>query len=127
MSNSLLEKQKDLIELVKQGKFVEGMEEYYADDAVNVESNGSFIEGKDAIIANEKEILSKVAAFHGIDVKSTGVGEDDGAGNGVTFAEYAMNVDLKDGSTFSPEQVQVTRWENGKAKRITFYYDPAKA
>ena len=71
-------------------------------------------------------ILSNVAAFHGLEVKSLGVGEDDGKGNGVTFAEYSLRVDLKDGSTFNPDQVQVTRWEGGKAKRITFYYDPAK-
>ena len=54
------------------------------------------------------------------------LGQDDGAGNGVTYAEYKLTVDMKDGSTFNPDQVQVTRWREGKAYHIKFYYDPSK-
>jgi len=121
---SLLEKTKTIMEQLKNGQFVEGMEEFYADDAVNEETDGRQTVGKAAIIANEKEILANVKAYHGIDVKAVGVGEDDGAGNGVTFAEYKLTVDLKDGSQFNPDQVQVTRWKDGKAVHIKFYYDP---
>ena len=124
MSQSLLEAQHDIIHMIKQGLFVEGMEKYYADDAVNIEPVGEPRVGKAAIIANEHEILKQVAAFHGIDVRSVGVGEDDGNGNGVTFAEYKISVDMKDGSKFNPDQVQVTRWVGGKAKEIKFYYNP---
>jgi hypothetical protein len=124
MSESLLDITKRMIEGLKEGKFVEGMEEFYADDAVNEEPTGATVEGKDKIIANEKEILSNVAAYHGIEIKSIGVGEDDGSGNGVTFAEYKLSVDMKDGSKFNPDQVQVTRWENGKVKHAKFYYNP---
>ncbi len=124
MSTSLLEKTRDMINGLKDGRFVEGMEAYYADDAVNEEPTGAKVVGKAAIIANEKEVLANVAAYHGIEIKSIGVGQDDGQGNGVTFAEYKLNVDMKDGSKFNPDQVQVTRWENGKAKHIKFYYNP---
>ncbi len=124
MSESLLDKTKRMIEALKQGQFVEGMEEFYADHAVNEESNGAKIEGKANIIANEKNILEQVAAYHGCEIKSFGAGEDDGQGNGVTFAEYKLSVDMKDGSKFNPDQVQVTRWENGLAVHIKFYYDP---
>ncbi len=112
--------------MLREGRFVEGMERFYADDAVNEEATGARIEGKAAIIENERKVLEQVAAYHGIEVLSTGVGDDDGNGNGVTFAEYALRVDLRDGSTFNPRQVQVTRWRDGLAHRITFYYDPAK-
>lgn len=123
---SLLELQNMIMEQLQAGEFIQGMEDHYADDAVNEEPTGTRIEGKANIIANERKILEGVAAFHGCTVRSTGVGEDDGAGNGVTFAEYELNVAMKDGSTFNPKQVQVTRWKNSKAKRITFYYDPAQ-
>lgn len=123
---SLLEMQKPILEQLQAGEFVKGMEDYYADDAVNEEASGASIQGKANIIENEKKILEQVAAYHGCTVHSFGVGEDDGNGNGVTFAEYELRVDMKDGSTFNPKQVQVTRWRGGKAYRITFYYDPAK-
>ena len=125
MSESLLQKTQRMITDLEQGRFVEGMEEFYADDAVNEEPTGATIEGKSAIIANEKAVLENVAAYHGIEIKSIGVGEDDGSGNGVTFAEYKLSVDMKDGSKFNPDQVQVTRWVDGKAKHIRFYYNPS--
>lgn len=107
------------------GEFVQGMETFYADDAINEEANGDQVVGKAKIIANEHIILEQVKAFHGCTVRSIGA-NDDGNGNGTTFAEYELKVDMKDGTSFNPKQVQVTRWENGLAKHIQFYYDPAK-
>lgn len=124
MSENLLDKAKRMVENLREGKFVEGMEEFYADDAVNEEANGVTIEGKEKIIANERKVLEGVATYHGIEIRSFGVGEDDGKGNGVTFAEYKLNVDMKDGSNFNPDQVQVTRWRGGKAVHNKFYYNP---
>lgn len=122
---SLTDMQNTIIEQLKRGEFVQGMEEFYAEDAVNEEASGAKTVGKRAIIENEKKILEGVAAFHGVTVHAAAA-HDDGNGNGVTFMEYSVRVDLKDGGTFNPDQVQVTRWENGKAKHIRFYYDPAK-
>jgi hypothetical protein len=95
-----------------------------ADDVVNEEPTGVRTEGKALLIENEKQTLENVATYHGIEIRSIGVGEDDGKGNGVTFAEYKLSVDMKDGSKFNPDQVQVTRWQDGKAKHIKFYYNP---
>lgn len=124
MSQSLLSKTHRIMEMLRDGQFVEGMEEFYADDVINEEVGGAVIEGKANLIAHEKNVLENVAAYHGIDVKSVGAGEDDGQGNGVTYAEYKLTVDMKDGSRFNPDQVQVTRWENGRAKHVRFYYNP---
>jgi ketosteroid isomerase-like protein len=124
MSESLLDKTHRIIDMLKQGQFVEGMEEFYADDVVNEEPTGEKTVGKATIIANEKVILSNVAAYNGCEVRSIGVGEDDGNGNGVTYAEYKLSVDMKDGSKFNPDQVQVTRWKNGQAIHNKFYYNP---
>jgi ketosteroid isomerase-like protein len=123
-SESLLTKTQHILDMLVKGEFVEGMEEFYADDVVNEEPTGATIRGKLAIIENEKNILQQVKAYHGIEIKAVGVGEDDGKGNGVTFAEYKLSVDMKDGSKFNPDQVQVTRWKDGKAVHIKFYYNP---
>lgn len=124
MSESLLDKTKRILEQLQKGQFVEGMEEFYADDVVNEEPTGDKVAGKATIIANEHEILANVAAYHGCEVRSVGVGEDDGHGNGVTYAEYKLSVDMKDGSKFNPDQVQVIRWKGGKAVHNKFYYNP---
>ena len=124
MNEILLDRTRRMIEGLEDGKFVEGMEEFYADDVVNEEPTGVRTEGKALLIENEKQTLENVATDHGIEIRSIGVGEDDGKGNGVTFAEYKLSVDMKDGSKFNPDQVQVTRWEGGKAKHIRFYYNP---
>ncbi len=123
-TGSLLGKTQQILDMIAKGQFVEGMETFYADNAINEEPTGASIQGKQAIIDNEKNVLQQVAAYHGIEVKSIGVGQDDGNGNGVTFAEYKLSVDMKDGSKFNPDQVQVTRWKNGKAAHIKFYYNP---
>ena len=125
MSESLLDKTKRMVGGLKEGKFVEGMEEFYAEDVVIEEPTGVKTVGKATIIANEKVVLEGVAVYHGIEIKSFGAGEDDGKGNGVTFAEYKLSVEMKDGSKFNPDQVQVTRWENGQANYVRFYYNPA--
>jgi len=124
MSDSLLEKINIIMQQLKKGQFVEGMEAFYADDVVNEEPTGAKTVGKAVIIANEHEVLANVAAYHGCEVRSVGVGEDDGRGNGVTYAEYKLSVDMKDGSKFNPDQVQVTRWKDGKAVHNKFYYNP---
>jgi ketosteroid isomerase-like protein len=123
-SESLLTKTQHILDMLVKGEFVEGMEKFYADNVVNEEPTGATIRGKLAIIENEKNILQQVKAYHGIEIKAVGVGEDDGKGNGVTFAEYKLSVDMKDGSKFNPDQVQVTRWKDGKAVHIKFYYNP---
>lgn len=122
--STLLEKTQQIMDMLKEGQFVEGMEQFYASDVVNEEPTGAIIQGLDALVAHEKDVLANVAAYHGIEVKSVGVGADDGDGNGVTFAEYKLTVDMKDGSKFNPDQVQVTRWKDGKAAHIKFYYNP---
>ena len=45
MNESLLAKTQRMIEDLVHGKFVEGMEEFYADHAVNEEPTGDRIEG----------------------------------------------------------------------------------
>jgi ketosteroid isomerase-like protein len=121
---SILDNTHAMMEQLRQGDFLTGMEQYYAEDAVNEECTGAKVVGRDAIIANEKSVLEGVQTFHGVTVHAV-AGHETSPGNGVTFAEYSVRVDMKDGSTFNPDQVQVTTWVNGEATHIKFYYDPA--
>ncbi|QDV70877.1 hypothetical protein Poly24_46100 [Rosistilla carotiformis] len=122
--SELLEMQRTFVQRCAKGEFVEVMEDYYADDAYQIEGDGSRREGKANMIAFEKQFLTQVKQFHGIDLGSIAVASDDGKGNGVTMAEYTIKADMIDGSKFWPEQVQVSTWKNGKIIAVRFYYDP---
>ena len=121
---SIIDNTKKIMQQLTAGDFVSGMEEFYAEDAINEEVTGAQTIGKRAIIENEHKILAGVKTFHKVIVRAVS-GLETSPGNGVAFAECSIRVDMEDGSTFNPDQVQVTRWENGKAKHIKFYYDPA--
>jgi len=123
--SDLLEMQRTFVERCAKGEFVEVMEDYYAENAVQLEADGTRREGRSNMVEFEKEFLTKVETFHGIEIGSMAVASDDGNGNGITMAEYKIMADLKDGSKFWPDQVQVTKWENGKIVELKYYYDPS--
>ena len=124
-TRSLQELQEEFGARVQKGEFVEVMEDFYADEVFQVEGNGERREGKAAIINFEKEFLTQVAAFNGVEVRSLAVASDDGQGNGTTLAEYSIDADLKGGKGFKPEQVQVSQWSKGKIVAIRYYYAPS--
>jgi hypothetical protein len=73
---------------------------------------------------HEKDFLTKVKTFHGVDIGSIAVASDDGNGNGVTMAEYTIKAEMQDGTKFWPEQVQVSTWKDGKIVALSYYYNP---
>ena len=123
MNESLIYERARMIRDLVLVKFVEVMEEIYTDRAINEESTGDRTEGKQTIIADEKQVLENVVAFHGCENRSIGVASDDSAGKGVMYAEDKLTVDMKDGGQFNPGQMPVTQWEDGKAKHDCSYYN----
>ena len=123
--SDLLEMQRTFVERCAKGEFVEVMEDYYAEDAYQIEKgDGTRREGRANMVAFEKEFLTQVKEFHGVDIGPISVASDDGNGNGVTMAQYTIKAELKDGSKFWPEQVQVSEWKNGKIVALRYYYNP---
>ena len=123
--SELLEKQRAFVEQCARGEFVEAMEGFYADNAWQIEKgDGTRREGLSNMVAFEREFLTQVEEFHGVDIGDIAVASDDGCGNGVTMAEYTIKATMKDGSKFWPDQVQVSIWENGKIVGLKYYYNP---
>lgn len=123
--SDLLEKQRTFVERCGKGEFVEVMQDYYAENAYQIEKgDGTRREGRDNMVAFEKDFLTKVKTFHGVDIGSIAVASDDGNGNGVTMAEYTIKAEMQDGTKFWPEQVQVSTWKDGKIVTLSYYYNP---
>ena len=125
MSQSLQTLHAQVIEYLKQGKFAEGIEDFYAEDASAQENTNPPTIGRATMVENERQFLTKVTAYHGIEILATAI-DDQGGGNGVVFYEAIMRWDQSDKGHVSVNQVVVERWKDGKIANIRFYgnFDP---
>ena len=126
MSQSLQSLHEQVIEYLKQGKFTEGIEDFYAEDATAQENTKPPTVGRATMVENERQFLTKVTAYHGIEILATGI-DDQGGGNGAVFYEAIMKWDQSDKGQVSVNQVVVERWKNEKITDIRFYgnFDPS--
>ena len=125
MSQNLKELHAQVIAYLQQGKFAEGIEDFYAEDATAQENTNPPTVGRATMVENERQFLTKVTAYHGIEVLATGI-DDQGGGSGVVLYEAIMQWDQKDKGHVSVNQVVVERWKDGKIAHIRFYgnFDP---
>ncbi len=123
---NLTERHEQVIDYLKQGKFVEGINDFYAEDVTAQENNNALTTGRQVMAEGEAEFLKKVTAFHGIDVLGTAI-DDQGDGNGTVFYEAVMKWDQSDKGHVEVQQTVVERWKNGKVQSIRFYgnFDPS--
>ena len=115
-----------VIDYLKQGKFAEGIKDFYAEDVSAQENNNEPSQGREQMAAGEREFLKKVTNYHGIDVLATAI-DDQGDGNGTVFYEAVMKWDQADRGHVEVEQTVVERWKDGKIQSIRFYgnFDPS--
>ncbi|MEL6316163.1 MAG: nuclear transport factor 2 family protein [Pseudomonadota bacterium] len=105
-----------LLALLKDGKFLEGMETYFAEDAEIREVGQPAKRGRDVIIAAEKELLAGVSEFIQYTAHSKGAGGDE------TFYEATMEFKTKDGQHVVQHQAVVTTWKDGKIVNERYYH-----
>lgn len=104
-----------LYDYIRQGKILEAMDEFYAENTVMTEPYHT-TEGLAANIEREKEFLAGVKEWKGFDVKATTVSDD------VSMSEQTMDWVTTDGQDVHVEQVAVARWKDGKITSERFYY-----
>lgn len=121
----LQELHNQVIDYLKQGKFAEGIEDFYAEDVSVQENTNDPAQGREAIATNEREFLKKVTNYHGTEVLATAI-DDEGDGNGTVFYEAIMKWDQSDKGHVEVQQAVIERWKNGKIQSIRFYgnFDP---
>lgn len=117
-----------LIGYLEQGKFAEGIEDFYHDDVVTQENSDPPATNRVELAANERRFLSKVTAYHGIEVHAKSI-DDHGDGSGVVFYETTMRWEQRDREgVVRVDQAVVERWRDGKIASVRFYgnYDPGE-
>lgn len=109
-----------VIDLVKQGQFTKGIEDFYAEDVTQQANADPIQKGRDVLANAERDYESKVTALNKVDVMATAI-DDQGDGNGTVFYEVHMQWEHSEAGSVDVQQAVVERWENGKIQHIRFY------
>ncbi|MEW6542236.1 MAG: ester cyclase [Nitrospirota bacterium] len=115
--NDLGQRLRDLHRYIREGRILDAMNEFYADDVAMQENANRPTVGLQANIEREKQFLSGVKEWKGFEVKAVGIGHD------VTFYEAVFDFIGTDGAPVHIEQVDVAHWRDGKIVHERFYYD----
>lgn len=113
----LLGKVNTVTALLAEGKFIDAMEEYLADDVQLFEGNNPPKVGKAFCLAEEVKLLDTVTAFHGYTVTSGPAVKGD-----TTFYEAVMEFDTNDGAKHRFEQIVRSQWKDGKIVNERYYH-----
>ncbi len=107
----------DLFTYIREGRILDAMNDFYAEDVVMQENLEPPTTGRDANIEREKQFLSMVKEWKGFQVISQGSGQD------VTFYETVMDWVATDDTPVHVEQVVVAKWQDGKIIHERFYHN----
>lgn len=126
MTPNVRELHEQVIQYLKAGKFVEGIEDFYDADATAQENSGPISLGRAEMVHTERRFQKKLTAYHGIDIHATAI-DDQGRGTGIVFYEATMRWEQNDREGIVVvHQTVVERWREGKIVAIRFYgnYEP---
>jgi hypothetical protein len=115
---TLQDRLEDLFSYIREGRILEAITEFYAEDAAMQENDQSPTVGRESNLEREKQFLSTVKEWKRFDVTAKGVGED------VTFYEAVMEWVATDGTPVHVEQVVVAKWQNGRITHERYYHNP---
>jgi ketosteroid isomerase-like protein len=107
---------RELDDLIRAGRALEGLELFYADDVVMQENTAEPTRGKDANRRREEEFFAGVESVNRVEVHAAAAGDD------VSFSEWTFDVNLKSGQRLVLNQVSVRRWKDGRIVHERFYY-----
>ena len=103
--------------LLKEGQFIQAMNEHLADDVQLIEGNNAAKVGKAHCIQVEEEMLSTVTEF----IRYELISGPPVAGN-TSFYEAIMEFVTNDGTKHKFEQVVRSTWRDGKIIEERFYH-----
>ncbi len=107
----------ELLDYVKEGRIMDAMREFYADDVVMEEPAYGKTVGLEANLEREEKFVASVKQFKGFEATKVGIGE------GVSLYENVMDwIDVNDNEVHV-EQVSVMEWRDGKIVHERFYYN----
>jgi ketosteroid isomerase-like protein len=105
-----------LLGYIREGRIMDAMKEFYADDVVMEEPAYGKTVGLAANLEREQQFVDSVAEFTSFETPKVTVGENSSA------YENSMSWKSTDGQDIQIEQVAVQEWRDGKIVNERFYY-----
>lgn len=115
-TTSIQERLEELLSYIREGRILDAINEFYAEDVAMQENNFIPTVGRQANYVREKQFLDSVKEWKNFEVTATG------AGDNVTFYETVMDWVTTDDTPVHVEQVVVAKWQDGKIIHERFYH-----
>jgi len=113
----------ELVSYIQNGRIIDAMYEFYADDVRMQENNNPPTVGLAANVERERQFVGYVKEWKRFDVDALAVD----AARGRTVVLSRCEVDAVDGKSVKMDQVAVQTWRDGKIVDEKFYYDTGAA
>lgn len=109
-----------LIAMVEQGKYVEAIQAFYAEDATMQENNDPPRGGRDKLVEGERRMLAAHKAARTLPGSTFLVDGD------TAVIHWVFVFTRKDGTSFRMEELALQRWRGDRIVEERFFYDPAQ-
>ncbi len=108
----------ELDAMTGEGKILDALAKFYAEDCTFQEGNGEARVGRAAQHAHLSGFFATLKAFNGATLRASGV--SGGVGEGVSLSEWTFDMEGPEGPILWNE-ILVRRWRNGKVVSERFY------
>jgi ketosteroid isomerase-like protein len=109
-----------LIARVEQGKYVEALQEFYADEATMQENGNSPRAGLKKLVEHERGVMGAFKEIRTLPVKTWIVDGD------YVVINWVFEFTRADGARFRMDELALQRWRGDRVVEERFYYDPAQ-
>lgn len=106
----------ELLDYIRNGRIMDAMREFYADDVVMQEPAYGQTVGLEANLEREQHFVDSVKDFKNFEAIPA-------VGDGVSIYENVMDWIDQDGNARHVEQTVVAKWKDGKIVHERFYYN----
>jgi ketosteroid isomerase-like protein len=112
------ERVEELIARVEAGEFVEAIEACYAEDATMQENGQPPRVGREALVANERQVLAAFEKTRARCVQPVFVSGDQ------VVIRWLFEFSTASGATIRLEELALQRWRGDRIAEERFFYDP---
>jgi hypothetical protein len=108
------------IRQVEENAHAEALEEFYTEDASMQENQASPRVGRDAHIANERNVFSRLQSVTSKCVRPAFLNNDR------VVIRWIFHFEWLDGTVTDMDEIAYQRWEGDRIAEEKFFYDPAQ-
>jgi ketosteroid isomerase-like protein len=107
-----------LIATVEAGRYVEAIDEFYADDATMQENLGAIRKGRETMMEHERKAMAAVTEIR------TRPGTTFTQDGDIVVIRWRFDIETRDGRVLHLDELAYQRWSGEKIAEERFYYDP---